>query len=301
MANPRPKGSPTRRVPAPYRGPVIDVHTHPMLGATPILGDRPHAAADYLNATRSVDLRRAGALTIARAGDLGGTRAANDAVLALAREHRGRFFAVPSVHPADGPVALAEIDRVAGDGAVALKLHPNTQNFDVADPAVQTVVARAAERGLPVLFDAYSPFDADQPGKFVRLALAVPDARLILAHAHGPRFADLLVYEILARYSWWKRNVWIDLSATGPLLSGSPFAPSFLWVVRKVGVDRLLFGSDYPLDEPAVAVRRVAALGFTPAEARRVFYENARELFRFKSDRVAVRPPTTAPRRRRNG
>jgi predicted TIM-barrel fold metal-dependent hydrolase len=271
-----------------------------MLGTTPILGDRPHAASDYRAAVRSIDVRKAGALTIAPAGDLAATRTANDAVLAIARESRGRFFAVASVHPADGALALAEVDRVATDGAVALKLHPNTQEFDVADPAVQAVVARAAARGLPVLFDAYSPFDANQPGKFVRLAMSVPSAKLILAHAHGPRFPDLLVYEILARYPWWRRNVWIDLSATGPLLSGSPFAASFLWVVRKVGIDRWLFGSDYPLDDPISAVRRVAALGFTPVEARRVFYENARELFGFALSRPAPRS-ARRPRRRRNG
>jgi uncharacterized protein len=273
-----------------------------MLGPTPILGTRPHRAADYLRAARSVDIRKAAALTIAPAGDLAATRTANDAVLALARTSRGRFFAIPSVHPADGEAALGEIDRVASDGALALKLHPNTQNFDVADPAVQAVVERAAQRKLPILFDAYSPFDGDQPGKFVRLAMSVPDSRLILAHAHGPRFPDLLVYEILARYPWWHRNVWIDLSATGPLLSGSPFAARSLWVLRKVGTDRLVFGSDYPLDDPAVAVRRVAALGFTPAECRQVFFENARALFRLRTRLDdPVTPTQGKSRRRRNG
>lgn len=35
---------------------------------------------------------------------------------------------------------------------------------------VAGIVARAAERGLPVLFDAWAPWDADQPGKFMKLA-----------------------------------------------------------------------------------------------------------------------------------
>lgn len=55
---------------------------------------------------------------------------------------------------------------------------------------------------------------ATQPGKFVQLAIAAPQARLILAHAHEPGFPQLLVYEILARYPWWPRQVWIDISAT---------------------------------------------------------------------------------------
>ena len=89
--------------------------------------------------------------------------------------------------------ALGEIDRVAAAGAAWLKLHPNTQRFDVADPAVDGRGAPGGRAGLPVLFDAYSPWDANQPGKFVNLATAVPEARLILAHAHGPGFPQLLV------------------------------------------------------------------------------------------------------------
>lgn len=44
-----------------------------------------------------------------------------------------------------------------------------------------------------MLFDAYSPFDADQPGKFVKLAVGCRETQLILAHMHGPQFAQLLV------------------------------------------------------------------------------------------------------------
>lgn len=269
------KAPPGRR----YEGPVFDVHTHPMLEQTPLFGV-PHSAADYLSAAAGLDVRHVGALVMAPRGDLKKTRRQNDLVLALAASSKGRFLALGSVHPADGAAALTEVDRLAGGGARGLKLHPNTQEFDVADPAVRAVVARAAIHGLPVLFDAYSPFDPAQPGKFVRLAMEVPESRLILAHAHGPAFPQLLVYEVLARYPWWNRNVWVDISATGPLLSGGPFSEQFVWVLRKVGVERVLFGSDFPLDDPARAVAAVAGLGFTDAELSRIFYENAMELFR---------------------
>ncbi len=243
------------------------------------MGTRSHTAADYFSAARGLGVERIGALVIAPRGDPERVRRENDLLLELARTDR-RILPFCSVHPADGAVALAEIDRVADAGARAVKLHPNTQQFDVADPTVVEVVRRASQRGLPVLFDAYSPFDPAQAGKFVHLAMGVPEGRLILAHAHGPRFPELLVYEILGRYPWWRRNVWIDLSATAALLAGSPFAEQFRWVLSKVGIDRLLFGSDYPLDDPAAAVRAIVALGFRPSEERRILYDNASELFR---------------------
>ena len=262
-----------------YSGPIVDAHTHPRLTGFPSIRAKPHGLTDYLRSARGLDIRCAAVLVMAPLGDLERTRRMNERALALSSRASPKFLPFCSVHPADGAAALAEVDRVASRGARGLKLHPNTQQFDVADPAVRAVVARATDRGLPVLFDAYSPFDADQPGKFVRLAIEVPKARLILAHAHGPHFADLLVYEVLARYDWWRRNVWVDLSATGPLLSASPFREQFVWVLRKVGVDRLLFGSDYPLDQPRHAVEAIAGLGFTPQELSKIFYANAARLF----------------------
>jgi uncharacterized protein len=262
-----------------YSGPIIDVHTHPSLPGLPLVRKEPALPADYDRAARGLDLRHVAALAIAPRGDLPATRRMNNQVLALAQRKSSRYYALCSVHPADGNDALLEVDRVAKRGARGLKLHPNTQQFDVADGPVRRVVERAAERGLPVLFDAYSPFDGDQPGKFVRLAMDVPKCRLVLAHAHGPRFADLLVYQVLARYDWWGRNVWVDLSATGPLLARSPFATQFEWVLRQVGVDRLVFGSDYPLDDPRTAVEAISELGFSPTELRKVFYTNAADLY----------------------
>ncbi len=260
-------------------GPIIDAHTHPMLPGEPPLLGVPHSPEEYLRLAGGLDLRVAAAFVMAPRGDLPRTRSLNDKVLALSRRPGSKFLPVCSVHPADGAEGLSELDRVAKAGARALKLHPNTQGFDVADPAVTSVVTRATEHGLPVVFDAYSPFDADQPGKFIRLAMAVPVARLVLAHGHGPQFPSLLVYEVLARYPWWRRNVWVDLSATAPLLAHGPFAEQFTWVCRKVGTDRLLFGSDYPMDEPKSAVDAIASYGFTPPELSAIFYDNAAALF----------------------
>jgi len=259
-------------------GPIIDTHTHPMVSERQQMLAEPHPAVDYLDRIAGLGIERAAALVIAPRGDLALTRELNDAVLALGRQHDGFFFPVCSVHPDDEEDALAELERVASAGARWLKLHPNTQELDVADERVATVVRRAAELSLTILFDAYSPFDPAQPGKFVNLAIKVPEARLVLAHAHGAGFASLLAYEVLSRYPWWPRRVWIDISVTGALLADGPYAEQFVWVLRKVGTDRILFGSDYPFDDPRKAVEAVARLGFTEEERRAILYENASQL-----------------------
>ena len=83
------------------------------------------------------------------------------------------------------------------------------------------------------------------------------------------------MYDILARYPWWRRNVWVDVSVTGPMLADGPFAAQFAWVLRKVGTDRVVFGSDYPVDDPLAAVRAVTGLGFTDEELAAILHDNA--------------------------
>jgi uncharacterized protein len=265
-----------------YDGPIIDAHTHPMLDSESQIVAVPHPPDAYRALVDGSRVSRAAAITIAQSGDMDRTRARNDALIKLAEDSGRFFFPVCSVHPSDGLAALREIDRVVAAGAAWLKLHPNTQRFDVADPAVAMLVRKATEHGLPVLFDAYSPWDANQPGKFVNLAMAVPESRLILAHAHGPGFPQLLVYDIVARYPEWRRNVWVDISVTAAMLAGSPFAAQLVWVLRKVGVDRIVFGSDYPVDDPLTAIHGVAELGFTDDEQAAILHDNADALLNEK-------------------
>ena len=60
------------------------------------------------------------------------------------------------------------------------------------------------------------------------------------------RYPQLLGYDVLARYPWWPRQVWIDISVVATMFANSPFAEQLSWVLHKVGTDRVIFGSDYP-------------------------------------------------------
>lgn len=261
-----------------YSGPVIDIHTH-LDPEGEIIPPRVADEVTLLAELRRLPEARAGVVTIAPKGDLPATRALNDRLLALVRAHPEELFALASVHPDDGPLALDEVDRVAAAGAAGLKLHPNTQHFEVDSPAVAAVLDRAAERGLPVLFDGYSPFDADETGKFLMLAVTHPKAKLVLAHMSGPRFQDMMVFAIARQFAWYPRNVWVDLSAVSHFFAASPYSEQLRFVCRSIGIDRVMFGSDYPVVTPAQALTDVRALGFTSVEEQQVLHDTAAALF----------------------
>jgi Amidohydrolase len=95
---------------------------------------------------------------------------------------------------------------------------------------------------------------------------------------HPPDGAAALVYEVLDRYPWWPRQVWIDILATASMLAAGPFAEQFTWVLRKVRADRIMFGSDYPLGDPLQAIAAVKQLGFSSSELQAVMHDNAAKL-----------------------
>jgi len=216
-------------------------------------------------------------IVIARASQMDKTRAQNDAVIAAARAGNGRFYPIASVHPADGADAMAELDRMAAAGVKVIKLHPNTQNFDVADPAVAAAVQHCGEKGLIVLFDSYKPWDLSEMGKFLVLAVKHPQTKLILAHMGFSTFREAIMYAQLPKLGM-AQNVYFDLSAIAAIYANSPVQPELVWTIRKVGVDHFLFGSDWPVDTPAVAEKAVRDLGFTANEQKMIFHDNAAKL-----------------------
>lgn len=258
-----------------YEGPIIDVHAHIRLADDDPLNDAHEVGVKGLVRAVRVDrVERATAIVIASRGDPD-TPSRNDAVLAAAGESDGFVVPVVSVHPHDGPDALRELDRVVAAGARMLKLHATSQQFDLADEPVTAVVRRAGEHGLIVLFDCWSPYDTNQPGKLLRLARACPDTRLILAHLNGPRFPELLIFDVAARDPGWPGNVYYDLSATVDLLAGGPYMEQLSWVVRKLGTDRIMYGSDWPQCDPPAALAAVRELDLTDDEQRQVLYATA--------------------------
>ena len=72
--------------------------------------------------------------------------------------------------------------------------------------------------------------------------------------------------------------MWFDLSAIATTYVDSPVEAELLWTLRKLGVGQVLFGSDWPVDTPVVAVDAVRRLGLTADEQQRVFHDNAAKL-----------------------
>lgn len=256
---------------------VFDVHVH--------LHDGAESAARYEQeaAAGNSGLAGYGAMwfggnNFASRGNPADIRARNDGLIALAARHP-RMLPIATVHPYDGEAALTELARVASRGIKVLKIHPHTQQFDAADPRVLTLVRRAGELNVVVLMDNASIVPADCE-KLFNLALQAPKTKFIFAHLGGLnfRFWNIIAAARTAE-GLFGENIFFDISATVAIVADSPIRDEFVWTLRNVGVEHVLFGSDYPQYSLARNLEALDRLGLTDAERAAIRFDNARKLF----------------------
>jgi predicted TIM-barrel fold metal-dependent hydrolase len=155
--------------------------------------------------------------------------------------------------------AVEEVHRCADAGAALVKVLPNAQQFNPADPKYTAFYRALVERKLPFLSHVgyeFSLIGKDQSvGDPGRLRLALDEGVTVIA-AHACSYG-LMVYErflpVLLTFAKQYPNFYADISAL-TLLNRFRM---LLHLRRYPEIhDRLLFGTDYPL-----SVMHVAAWG----------------------------------------
>jgi uncharacterized protein len=265
---------------AAAQSPLFDSHVHLWKGEESLQAYEEQLQKAHLE-TAGIGAMWFGGPNQALAGKPAEIRAGNDGILALAAKHP-RVLPIATVHPYDGPAAVAELERVAAKGIKVLKIHPHTQKFDPDDPRVLTLVRRAGELGVIVLMDNANILPGDSE-KLFNLALKAPKTQFIFAHlgAMNFRFWNILK-AVRTAENLFADNINFDISATVTIVADSPVEDEFVWTIRNVGIDHVLLGSDYPQFSLEQNVTALGRLPLTPAEQAKIRYQNARALFGLK-------------------
>jgi predicted TIM-barrel fold metal-dependent hydrolase len=187
----------------------------------------------------------------------------NDYVLKTAAAHPNELLAGVSINPQRRDV-IDEVHRCADAGAVLVKVLPNAQQFNPADPRYRPFYRALTERKLPFLSHVgyeFTLIGKDQSvGEPDRLQPALDEGATVIA-AHACSYG-LMMYEkylpILHDFAKRYPNFYADISALT-----LPNRLRMLLHLRRYPEihDRLLFGTDYPLSVFHVAAWGRVALG----------------------------------------
>jgi predicted TIM-barrel fold metal-dependent hydrolase len=154
---------------------------------------------------------------------------------------------------------VAHLAELAGAGVRGVKLHPVAQGFSPDDSRLHPVYDLCCEAGLVVLSHSGPGHRGDasaQPREFAPVLQRWPGLRLVLAHLGGaswPETAELAEDFPQAAFDLSEIIEW----------AGAPNAPSaadLSALIRRVGADRVMLGSDFPWYDPAGTADRVTAL-----------------------------------------
>jgi len=168
-----------------------------------------------------------------------------------------------------------ELDRLEGWGVRGVKMMPLLQQVYPDDPRCFRLYQELVDRDMILIAHAgRDPLDRPEvygtPERFASLADSFPDLKLVLAHLGGLRMWDAVRDHLLAA----GENVYFDTAYVSFYMGGEEMAE----LIRDIGTDRVVFGSDYPWEEPGRAAEIIRDLGLSEAEEDAIFFSNAAEL-----------------------
>ena len=218
---------------------IIDGHTHVHPQPDGFGPKYDASVASLIQAIRQSPVDKAVVLPIA-------PEISNEFVATACREHPDELIGFASVDPLLGKRAVEQLEEeVVRFELKGLKLHPRRQGFGYRHlPHIIPLIEQAANLNIPVLIDAF-PYGQD----FLRdkvlalindLAMAVPEAAIIMAHMGGYRVFDALM---IAKAN---RNVYLDISYTLLYYRHSSIERDIGFVIKKIGAERVVYGSDHP-------------------------------------------------------
>jgi predicted TIM-barrel fold metal-dependent hydrolase len=241
---------------------IIDAHAH--LGTCDVF-DLEVTEADLLDAMDSNGIDAAIVQPFPGCGD---PRAAHDAIANLAVQRPGRIWGLASMNPHVGEDAYRrEIERCVRDlRFVGVKLHTIGHAVNPTGRIGARVFEAAALFRAPVMIHTGPGVPFALPAAALPLARRYPDLPIVLAHAgHGIFTAEAVAVASACP------NVMLETSWCTP--------QAIRGMVRSLGPDRVLFGSDMPINLPSERAK-YGAIGLTDEETGLVLGGTAASVFR---------------------
>lgn len=202
----------------------------------------------------------------------------NDFIADTVKKSPDRFIGFGSVHPKDGKKALEELDRFPDAGLKGVKVHPVLQNFHCNSEEMDSIAKKCGDLYLPILIHSHFLCDTQEFEGLYKLVVNHEDTTFVLAHTSGHTFLDC--YSYVERRRSGKDNVYFDVSSVCMMFRRSPYTDHLTWLLQQMGVDRVVFGSNYPVYDVMDALLAFDELGLSFEESQQVLGKTIAELLK---------------------
>ena len=193
----------------------------------------------------------------------------NNFIATAVAEGEGRFTGLGTLHP-DSEDMEADVNEIIALGLKGVKMHPDIQRVMLDDPRMHKIY-ELCEGRLPILLHTGDcRYDYSNPNRMLPILDKYPNLTVIGAHFGGWSIWE----EATEKFKGYK-NFLVDCSSS--LYAITPEKAKEL--IMEYGVERVLFGTDYPLWTPESEIERFMEIDLTDSQREDILYNNTARLF----------------------
>ena len=173
-----------------------------------------------------------------------------------------------TLHP-EGDVE-ADTDEIISLGMSGVKLHPEIQGFRVDEPCFLEMLRICERKDLKILMHTGDTrYDCSNPNRLRPVLEELSSLTVIGAHFGGWSNWLNAVKELKEL-----KNFYVDVSSSLYYISPEEAAG----LIHEYGAERVMYGTDYPMWDPAVEIERFMKIPLTNGERKMILHDNAERI-----------------------
>lgn len=181
----------------------------------------------------------------------------------------GTMTGFGTMHP-DSDDMVRDIEEILSLGLKGIKLHPDIQNFKIDDFRMLKIYELCEKNSLPVLMHTGDKrYDNSNPNRLVPILETYTDLIVI-----GGHFGGYSVWDDAEKNLTGYDNFYVDTSSSMWVISPERAKE----LIYAYGVDKVLFGTDYPLWTPQAELDRFMAIDLPEDDRKKILWDNAAKL-----------------------
>ncbi len=194
----------------------------------------------------------------------------NEFIASEVAENSARLTGLGTLHPESDDI-VGDVAHLLELGLHGVKLHPDIQRFKIDDYRCLKIYELCEREGLPILMHTGdSRYDFSNPNRLVPVLKIYTGLTVVGAH-----FGGWSIWEKASKELCELSNLYVDCSSSFyyiPVEKGDE-------IIKRYGVERVMFGTDYPMWNPKEELETFFRLKLTDAERQAILYDNAEKVY----------------------
>ncbi len=179
-----------------------------------------------------------------------------------------------TLHPDSADIS-GDLTHLKVLGLKGIKLHPDIQGFKIDDYRCLKIYELCEKENIPILMHTGDKrYDYSNPNRLIPILKIYSGLTVIGAHFGGYTIWDKASEEICSAPL--PDNFYVDCSSSLSFLSPEKARE----IISRYGASRVLFGTDYPMNDPENELKLFLNLNLSEKEQKMILSENAKRILK---------------------